>query len=38
MHAFSKTVSGKTPPPFGAQKVDLKMNQWEGTLGYTWKF
>jgi long-chain fatty acid transport protein len=42
MHAFSKTVSGKNPLAGGApgdsQEIRIKMNQWEGTLGYTWKF
>lgn len=39
MHAFSKTVSGLNPlDPPAAQEIKLKMNQWEGTVGYTWKF
>ncbi len=37
MHAFSKTLSG--PSPFDpAQTLSIKMNQWEGAVGYTWKF
>jgi len=39
MHAFSKTVSGPNPLEApGFQEIRLKMNQWEGTVGYTWKF
>ncbi|MDP2158704.1 MAG: outer membrane protein transport protein [Nitrospirota bacterium] len=42
MHAFSKTVSGNNyVTNFLAgdnQKIDIKMNQWEATIGYTWKF
>ncbi len=39
MHAFSRTVSGPNPLEFpGAQEIRIKMNQWEATVGYTWKF
>jgi len=39
MHAFSKTVSGPNPLEMpGAQEIRLKMNQWEATIGYSWKF
>ncbi|MBI5847689.1 MAG: outer membrane protein transport protein [Nitrospirae bacterium] len=39
MHAFSKTVSGPNPMEVpGMQELRIKMNQWEATLGYTWKF
>lgn len=39
MHAFSHTVSGpNTLEVPGQQEIKLKMNQWEGTVGYTWKF
>lgn len=39
MHAFSKTVGGpNTLEMPGAQEIRLKMNQWEATVGYTWKF
>jgi len=39
MHAFSKTVSGSNPLEVpGQQKISIKMNQWEATAGYTWKF
>lgn len=37
MHAFSHTISGNNALDTG-QKISLKMNQWEGTIGYTWKF
>ena len=39
MHAFSHSITGPNPLEApGQQKITLKMNQWEGTLGYTWKF
>lgn len=39
VRAFSKTVSGPNPLDIpGQQEIKLKMNQWEGTVGYTWKF
>jgi len=39
MHAFSKSVSGPNPLEApGQQEIRLKMNQWEATVGYTWKF
>lgn len=39
MHAFSKTVSGPNPLEVpGQQEIRIKMNQWEATVGYTWKF
>jgi long-chain fatty acid transport protein len=39
VHAFSKSVSGPNPLEVpGLQEIKLKMNQWEGTVGYTWKF
>ncbi|RJQ44505.1 MAG: hypothetical protein C4538_10135 [Nitrospiraceae bacterium] len=37
MHAFSNDISGKNPL-FPAQTIELKMNQWELTAGYSWKF
>jgi long-chain fatty acid transport protein len=36
-HAFSASVTGPNPLD-PAQHIKLKMNQWEGTIGYTWKF
>lgn len=39
VHAFSKSVSGPNPLEVpGQQEIKLKMNQWEGTVGYAWKF
>lgn len=44
MHAFSKTVSGNNPMVkvysggYDKQNINIKMNQWEATFGYTWKF
>jgi long-chain fatty acid transport protein len=44
MHAFSKTVNGNNPVlDFVSgdtvhQNIKIKMNQWEATVGYTWKF
>ena len=39
MHAFSKTVSGPNPMEVPSlQELRIKMNQWEATVGYTWKF
>jgi long-chain fatty acid transport protein len=39
MHAFSHSVSGPNPLEVpGQQEIKVKMNQWEGTVGYTWKF
>lgn len=37
MHAFSHSVSGPNPLD-PAQKIKIKMNQWEFSLGYAWKF
>lgn len=43
-HAFSKTVKGSNPlvSAFSqgqdSQDLRIKMNQWEATFGYTWKF
>lgn len=36
-HAISNDISGKNPV-FPAQTIELKMNQWELTAGYSWKF
>jgi long-chain fatty acid transport protein len=37
MHAFNEKVKG--PNAFDpAQQIELKMNQWEISAGYTWKF
>jgi long-chain fatty acid transport protein len=33
-----KTVSGTTPICFGGQNVSLSMEQWEASVGYTYKF
>ena len=33
-----KTVSGTTPIGFGGQNVSLSMEQWEASVGYTYKF
>ncbi len=39
MRAFSKTVSGPNPLEVPSlQELRIKMNQWEATVGYTWKF
>ena len=39
VRAFSHTVSGPNPLEApGQQTIKLKMDQWEGTVGYTWKF
>jgi len=39
MRAFPKTVKGPNPLEApGQQTIKLKMNQWEGSVGYTWKF
>jgi len=44
MHAFSKTVHGDNPVVAAFtggrehQDISIKMNQWEATVGYTWKF
>lgn len=39
MHAFSNSVKGpnKLEAP-GQQTIELKMNQWEFSFGYAWKF
>ena len=37
MHAFNEKVKG-TNPLDPAQQIELKMNQWEISAGYTWKF
>jgi long-chain fatty acid transport protein len=39
MYALENDVSGDNPldPPSG-QTIELKMNQWEYTAGYSWKF
>jgi len=37
MHALSNDISGKNPLD-PAQTIELKMNQWEFTAGYSWKF
>jgi len=37
--AFSKSISGQNPLEVpGQQTIQLKMNQWEVSVGYTWKF
>lgn len=39
MHAFSHSVTGPNPLEVpGQQTVELKMNQWEFSVGYAWKF
>jgi long-chain fatty acid transport protein len=39
MHAFDKTISGPNPLEApGAQTIELSMNQWEFSLGYSWKY
>ncbi|MBI5074694.1 MAG: outer membrane protein transport protein [Nitrospirae bacterium] len=39
VHAFSKSVSGPNPMEVPSlQELRIKMNQWEATVGYTWKF
>ena len=39
MRAFSSQVSGPNPMEApGQQTIQLKMDQWEATVGYTWKF
>jgi len=39
MHAFSNSVTGPNPLEApGQQEIEIKMNQWEFTVGYTWKF
>lgn len=39
MHAFSNSVSGPNPMDApGQQTIKLKMNQWEISAGYSWKF
>jgi len=39
MHAFSNEVKGKNPLDIAdVQTIELKMNQWEYTAGYSWKF
>jgi len=37
MHAFNEKVKG-TNPLDPAQQIEVKMNQWEISAGYTWKF
>lgn len=37
MHAFSHSVSGGNPLD-PAQTIRLRMNQWQGSVGYSWKF
>jgi long-chain fatty acid transport protein len=37
MHAFANSVTGPNPLD-PAQTIKLKMNQWEISLGYAWKF
>jgi long-chain fatty acid transport protein len=37
MHAFNERISGPNPLD-PAQRIQLKMNQWEISAGYTWKF
>ena len=39
MHASRIRVSGPNPLEVpGQQTIKIKMNQWEGTIGYAWKF
>lgn len=39
IHAFSSKVSGPNPMEApGQQNIELKMNQWEASVGYTWRF
>jgi long-chain fatty acid transport protein len=39
MHAFDKSISGpNTMEAPGAETIELTMNQWEFSLGYSWKF
>jgi hypothetical protein len=39
MRAFSHSVDGPNPLELpGRQSVELKMNQWEIELGYSWGF
>jgi long-chain fatty acid transport protein len=39
MHAFENSVTGANPLEApGQQKIKLTMNQWEFSVGYTWKF
>lgn len=40
MHALDNTVSGSTPAGLTGlpQVVELSMNQWEASIGYSWKF
>jgi long-chain fatty acid transport protein len=39
MHAFSHSVEGPNPLEApGQQTIKLKMNQWEFSVGYAWKF
>lgn len=39
MRAFSNSVSGPNPMEVpGQQDIELEMNQWELSVGYSWKF
>jgi long-chain fatty acid transport protein len=39
VRAFSNSVTGpNTLEVPGQQKIQLKMNQWEFSVGYAWKF
>lgn len=39
MHAFSNSVTGPNALEApGQQTIEIKMNQWEFSVGYTWKF
>ena len=39
MHALSNDVTGSNPLEApGQQKIKIKMNQWEFSVGYAWKF
>jgi long-chain fatty acid transport protein len=37
MHAFSNDITGDNPLD-PAQEIEIKMNQWEFTAGYSWTF
>jgi long-chain fatty acid transport protein len=39
MHAFNHSVTGPNPLDIpGQQTIKITMNQWEFSIGYTWKF
>jgi len=39
MYAFENDVEGPNPmDPPGSQKIKIEMDQWEVSLGYSWKF